>query len=339
MPEHAVDIDISDPNTSHAQVIDLIGHDKRVLDVGCSTGELGRVLATRGCRVIGLEVDAAAAAVAEQHLERVVVADVDSTPLSERFEAAGFDVVVFSDVLEHLADPHAALTEAARLLGPNGRIVVSVPNVSHGSVRLALLQDRPDAGPGLLDGDRVRLFTRQRLVDLLAGAGLVLDDLRGTLADPLDAGVALDPHDLPVGAAEWVRGRPDALVRGFQCAARPAGDGEAAVPELVPAVPAAAVPAPAVPAAEALTAESEQAARQALVERDRVVGLEASLATATERIAAMEDELGSLRARDERQKDEIGRLRKRVGALEHDLAAAPRGVAGLLRDVYRKIRR
>ena len=330
MPDYAVDIDVSNPNTSHRQVLDLVGRDRRVLDVGCWTGDLGRVLVERGCEVSGVEIDPEAAAVAEQHLTRVVVADLDRTPLSAQFEAGSFDVVVFADVLEHLHDPHQALVAARTLLAPGGRIVISVPNVSHGSLRLALLQGRWTlTDTGLLDRTHIRFFTRERLAEVLAGAGLVVEELRGTLADPLKVEVEFDHHDLPPGVAEWVRGRPDALVYQFQCAARPAEPGETpgeVVPDLVPAVPPAEVRM-----RDGLTEEVERAAREELVQRDRMIGLEVRLEETGERARRLRRRVG-------RQKDEIARLRGQVRDLEQELASTRAGVGGIVRSAYRRLR-
>ena len=42
----------------------------------------------------------------------------------------GFDVIVFSDILEHLYDPIAVLTAHVELLKPGGHILVSLPNIA-----------------------------------------------------------------------------------------------------------------------------------------------------------------------------------------------------------------
>lgn len=58
---YAVDIDPAEPNTSHALMLELVGGDKRVLDMGCAEGDLARALVRHGCTVSGVEYDAAAA--------------------------------------------------------------------------------------------------------------------------------------------------------------------------------------------------------------------------------------------------------------------------------------
>src|SRR5205085_4765452 len=66
---------------AHAKLIDAVGRDKRVLEVGCSSGYLSRPLTERGNTVVGIELDAAAAREAEAYCERVLVGDVESMEL------------------------------------------------------------------------------------------------------------------------------------------------------------------------------------------------------------------------------------------------------------------
>ena len=212
MSHYAVEIDLEQPNTSHVQVIDLAASDeaasdtKKVLDVGCWTGEVGRILTERGCAVTGIEIDAEAARLAEKVLDRVVVADLDAQPLTELVEPGTFDVVIFADVLEHLLDPRAALEQARELLAPGGRVVISIPNVTHGSVRLALLQGRwRTTDTGLLDHTHIKFYSREGLVGLFTDAGYAIEDLRGTTADPLTVEVGIDPEMPRPPRRSWSR--------------------------------------------------------------------------------------------------------------------------------------
>ncbi|MBL8209310.1 MAG: class I SAM-dependent methyltransferase [Bryobacterales bacterium] len=98
-----------------------------VLDVGCGGGLLLRMMAERGARVIGLDF-ALAAAVRANEVNGVpaVCGSLGSRPLREGSCA----VVTMFHVLEHLYDPAGYLDEAHRILKPNGRLVIQVPNAS-----------------------------------------------------------------------------------------------------------------------------------------------------------------------------------------------------------------
>ena len=65
-------------NNTHAFALEMIGHNKTVLEVGCATGYFTEALAGRGCKVVGMELDPLAAQRAEEWADRVVVGNVDS---------------------------------------------------------------------------------------------------------------------------------------------------------------------------------------------------------------------------------------------------------------------
>jgi SAM-dependent methyltransferase len=106
---------------------------RRVLDVGCAfgygTAHVAAALDRRAPApplVIGLEYDAAYAAQARRRYPRLAIgrASADALP----FGAAQFDAVLLLDVLEHLANPAAAVAEARRALRPGGVLLLSVPH-------------------------------------------------------------------------------------------------------------------------------------------------------------------------------------------------------------------
>ena len=95
---------------------------KVVLDVGCGTGALGaayRRLNPRA-RVLGIEMDPGAAAIAAQRLDEVAIGDVEDDPLPFAPEG-GIDCIIYGDVLEHLRDPWAVLHRHAEALNDGRR--------------------------------------------------------------------------------------------------------------------------------------------------------------------------------------------------------------------------
>ncbi|MBI3824839.1 MAG: methyltransferase domain-containing protein [Candidatus Rokubacteria bacterium] len=97
----------------------------RVLEVGCGAGHLlARLPAGRRCGLDLSDVLLHKAARRAGRLASLVQGDAQSLP----FRAGAWDRVYCSEVLEHLADPPAALAEIARVVRPGGVAVVSVPN-------------------------------------------------------------------------------------------------------------------------------------------------------------------------------------------------------------------
>jgi len=282
---YETEIDLTNPNSSQTQLISLVGSNKTVLDVGCAAGDTARALIDQGCRVSGVDNDPVAAERARSDLEDLVITDLDTNPLSSHFKPQSFDAIVFGDVLEHLVDPAATLRDSLTLLTPQGRIFVSIPNVAHGSIRLGLLQGAwTYTLTGLLDRTHLRFFTREGVCELLEGAGLVIEELRSTVLDPLATEeIDIDAGRLPAEIIEWVRHQPDALNYQYIAVARPleAGETPGPRPSLQPALPVTDVRLED-EHTERARAEREERHRMLTI-RDHIIGLEASVASADAR--------------------------------------------------------
>jgi len=209
-------------NTSHSLVVELVGRNKRVLDVGCATGAIGKVLTDRGCVVVGVEPEGAAAEVAKQFLAEVLVGTLDELDLPGRFSNEPFDIVIVADVLEHLVDPLGALTTLFSVLAPGGSVVASIPNVAHGAVRLALLQGRFDyTDVGLLDRTHVHFFTKETVEQLFDDAGLSIVEMRRTTAEIFATEIPLIPEEIDQRVVQSILDDPEATTYQFVVKAIP----------------------------------------------------------------------------------------------------------------------
>ena len=157
-------------------MVDLVPPNSRVLEFGCATGYMSEVLASRrGCSVVGIELVPAAAEIARRRCEKVIVGDAETLDLSEALGADRFDAILFADVLEHLRDPAALLKRVQPFLAEGGSLIASIPNVAHGSVRLALLGGEFRYRElGLLDNTHLRFFTRESIQDLFEQSGYLI---------------------------------------------------------------------------------------------------------------------------------------------------------------------
>lgn len=169
---YAAQVNLRDINSAHALGIGRVPANSRVLDIGTADGSVARVLRQMGCHIWGIERDAGAAAEAGDVCERVVTEDLSQLDFEKAFDGQRFDVVLMLDVLEHVPEPASVLQRVASVVEEGGWAVISLPNVAHVSVRLALLDGRfTYTDLGLLDRTHLRFFTRQGVDDLLAEAG------------------------------------------------------------------------------------------------------------------------------------------------------------------------
>ncbi len=192
------DPSLSDFNDTHRLVIEEVPSGSRVLELGCATGYLGKVLTReKGCRVLGIEIDAEAIAWCADTYEATVVANLND-PSSLDWGALGsFDAIVASAVLEHLVDPEAVLRLAADRLRPGGVVVANLPNIAHWTIRMALLRGRWEyTDYGILDRTHLRFYTLRSAHELFESCGLGVERIHYTYG----------PRPLPLKAASLVLG-------------------------------------------------------------------------------------------------------------------------------------
>ena len=146
---------------------------RRVLDIGCSTGELGKAIKNKyGCYVIGVDVVDSVVARARDVLDEAYSSDLDSL-IGDGTLREKFDTIIFADSLEHIVDAEEVVIRAASLLADDGEIIISVPNVSHWFVIYCLLRGEwPSRSRGTFDSTHVRFFTRKSMIKWLANLGL-----------------------------------------------------------------------------------------------------------------------------------------------------------------------
>jgi 2-polyprenyl-3-methyl-5-hydroxy-6-metoxy-1,4-benzoquinol methylase len=149
----------------------------RVLDLGCSDGQLAQRLRARGHHVTG--VDLVARNGVKERVDRFVEADLEHGVPPE--VGASFDVVVAADVLEHVRSPERVLEDVRSLLAPGGSLLVSVPNFGHWYPRARVALGRFDYDRrGILDKDHVRFFTRRTFERLVTDAAFRVVRRSGT---------------------------------------------------------------------------------------------------------------------------------------------------------------
>jgi len=161
-----------------------------VLDVGCGGGATGRLVKEKfpGTRVVGIEINPAAAEHARRDLDRVVCAAIDDVDPARDLPGEEVSTVLLLDVLEHLYDPWRALARIHGWIAPGTRVVASVPNIRNLATLSDIAGGRFDyEANGVLDITHVRFFTRQTLRELFEQTGF---DVRRL--DPLTQPTVVD---------------------------------------------------------------------------------------------------------------------------------------------------
>ncbi len=153
-----------------------IARGDRILDIGCGTGRhTCGAFRLDGVVAIGADLNFTDVLETKKGLEfheaigehgggtwGVSVTDITGLPFGDDC----FDLVICSEVLEHIPDELAAIHEVIRVLKPGGNLVVSVPRYFPERICWALSDTYSHT-----EGGHIRIYRKKRLVDLLEKAG------------------------------------------------------------------------------------------------------------------------------------------------------------------------
>jgi SAM-dependent methyltransferase len=161
---------------------------QRIVDVGCGEGSATYLVKRLDPANIVIGIDWSAMALTRARARGVLAVQggIDSLPLPD----ASVDVVIMSELIEHLVDTDAAAEEARRVLRPGGTLLLSTPNLAAWYNRALIgLGIQPVFSEVSLRGiygrpgrevvGHLRLFTRRALVDFLTARGFTCEQVRG----------------------------------------------------------------------------------------------------------------------------------------------------------------
>lgn len=157
---------------------------KRALDIGCGAGLVAEPLARMGAQVTAIDAAPENIAVARDHAAAMGLAIDYRACGVETLQEPRFDLITSLEVLEHVTDPALFLASIAKLLAPEGLLILSTPNRTPLS-RLTIITLAEGLGQ-IPKGthDWSQFVTPAELEVLLADQGITVTDTKGISADP-----------------------------------------------------------------------------------------------------------------------------------------------------------
>jgi len=156
--------------------IDIKKTDK-VLDVGCGRGDLLNYIQNKTNNVYGIDISKGNIAVAKRLLNKNAKLSIQDITKKTRFPNSYFDIIILTDVIEHIPDKYSLFIELRRILKKGGIIFIGTPNVVKLKNRLKFLFGEypytsecqiifKNKTPILFDGGHIQWFTFKILKEL-----------------------------------------------------------------------------------------------------------------------------------------------------------------------------
>lgn len=179
----------------------------RMLDIGCGGGILAEELARLGAQVTGIDATPEAIAAAKAHAARSRLDIAYQVSTIERFKhKTVFDVVIASEVLEHVADPELFLQQAAKQVRKGGILLVTTFNRTLRSLAFGIIAAEHLLRVAPIGTHSWKKFLRpSEVAALLEENGLQVQEVKGALYNPITGKMRPSRTDLAVNYMLWAR--------------------------------------------------------------------------------------------------------------------------------------
>ena len=164
------------------KIIELVGRNKEILEIGSATGYMTKQFVKNGCVVDVVEIDGTAAAKIKR-LARKIIRDSIENPAVFKKLNNSYDFIIMADVLEHLINPEQVLKRLLKIAAPHTKLLISLPNIASWTARKQLFfkGDFEYQDSGLLDKTHLHFYTVNTLPKVLSENGWKVLRIIGTI--------------------------------------------------------------------------------------------------------------------------------------------------------------
>lgn len=148
---------------------------KKVLDIGCGSGGLAKILQAKDKTVFGVDISSTALDQAKPYLYDSFCFDVQRDDWPAELMEQNFDLIIASEVIEHIFQPSDFLEKTKLLMGREGSLVITTPNFLFWKNRFKMLFGKfRYEQKGLLDFGHIRFFTLKTVREIFNKAGFTI---------------------------------------------------------------------------------------------------------------------------------------------------------------------
>lgn len=225
MKEYLINLTLDDQNSSHFKIVNMIAPNSKVFDVGCAAGYFGEYLFKEmNCEMVGLDINPVHIAESQKTgaYKALFNINLDDDAVNLDEYNGYFDYILLADVVEHLYNPQKIIAKLKPLLNPNGRILFSIPNISHACIKLKLLNNLFEYTQyGLLDSTHIRFFTLDSIIKMFNNLEMQIEDMQfvyyGESTFDQKNNVAKFPKDI----IKYIQSTPQSYIYQYILAVKP----------------------------------------------------------------------------------------------------------------------
>lgn len=220
MGNYDFELDLESKNTMSV-IAHWIRPESDVLEFGPANGRLTRYLAEQQkCNMTIVEIDEEAGKEAAQYARKSFLGeeygDIEKGYWQQN--ETRFDYIVFADVLEHLRNPKKVLENCKKMLKEDGRILVSIPNVTHNSVIINMLNDEFEYdNVGLLDHTHIHFFSYKSFTRMVQECGCSICEIEPIYSRVANNEIQNSYSDVPVEVEKYLRKRVQGSIYQYVC--------------------------------------------------------------------------------------------------------------------------
>lgn len=159
---------------------------KKIIEIGTGSGVLAKAYKEENpeTNYVGVEIDDGCADLSRRYCDAVYLENFENPSQDLLDELEDSDLVIFSDVLEHMYNPWKVLSKLSKLLPSYSSVIASIPNSQHWSFQKALLAGNLNyTDTGLLDRTHIRFFTRKTMEELFTESGFSISAIEPRIFD------------------------------------------------------------------------------------------------------------------------------------------------------------
>ncbi len=173
-----IDDILSDDANPLNRINAIIPEGSKILDIGAGNGILAEVLKSTHSKLIidGIEPDLYAAKIAKNSYRNFYNDTFQN--VKNKINKELYDFIVLADVIEHTENPLMVIKDLFKYVQNNTKIILSIPNVAFGSVRINLLNGKFDyTNLGILEKTHLRFFTLSTIKKLISNTNFKIETL------------------------------------------------------------------------------------------------------------------------------------------------------------------